>query len=179
MSYLDFLRNTRLFEKSLHSFARNRVIPTDDDILSLLEGWENLREDQSAIIIAMADSLASLRKRAIDAGVNPKTMPVGYLEMLQWVIDPLKPIIKMIPQEKPEMRVVREKLETFRGSLKDKRDHVIFIGGEQGYKDALLKGIFLSHMTGMSREAAIGAMLQQAVNDALASAANTADTADP
>ena len=175
MSYIDFLRNTRLFEKSLYDFARNRDIPTDEAIRSLLEGVENLKDDQKAIIIAMADSLTFLRKRAIDAGVNPETMPVGYLEMLQWTIDPLKQIIKMIAQEKPEMRVVREKLETFRGSLENKQAMVILIGGEKGYKDALLKGIFLSEMTGMTREAAIGAVLKQAVNDAVASAANTAD----
>jgi len=174
MSFILFFQKTKGYEKSLHDFARSRVIPTDDDIRSLLEGVEDLRDDQKAIIIAMADSLASLRRRAIDAGVNPVTMPVGYLEMLQWTIDPLKLIIKMIVQEKPEMRAVREKLKTFRKSLKDKRALIIRIGGEQGYKDALFKGIFLSEVTGMSREAAIGAMLKQAY-DAVASAANTAD----
>jgi hypothetical protein len=174
MSYIRFFQKTKSYEKSLHSFVKNRVIPTDGNIRSLLEGVEDLRDDQKAIIIAMADSLASLRRRAIDAGVNPETMSVGFLEMLQWIIDPLKPIIKMIEQEKPEMRVVREKLKTFRESLKDKRAHVIFIGGEQGYKDTMLKGILLSEMTGMSREAAIGAMLQQATHDAIASAAKTA-----
>ena len=173
MSFILFLRQVSQFADNLHNFARIRVIPSKEQIQMLLTSTESLIEVQKVIVLAMADSLASLHKKAVDAGVNPKTMPVGYLVMLQWTIDALEPIFPIIPQEKPEMRVVFTKLNKLKNDITMRLETLNLMGGEKAYKEIAFNAALLSRTTGITMKESYAAVFHSMITGI---AADTADS---
>lgn len=142
MTYLIFLRAISLFGETVKAFARKREIPSDAQIDSLREDAKQLPENQQDIVVAMVGSLASLRKKAMDAGINPITMTVGFLVMLEWSIDTFSVVINVMTAEKPEIRAPRAKLVELRQTLTRIRENLESQGGEQAYQRIALQNAF-------------------------------------
>ena len=127
MSFVRFLRALKLFEGCVHAFARNRLIPSEEQIASL-------RSDEELGIYkpyadAMADSLQSLRQKALDAGVNSRDMGSTTMsEMLLWSQNALESVITIILENKPEMKAVHQKLVNFRDDLCGMRARLDAVG---------------------------------------------------
>jgi hypothetical protein len=154
MSYLVFLRAVNDTAGFVRKFARERVIPEQSQIDLLRTNAESLDGLLKAIVIACADSMAALHIKATNAGVNQKTMPVGFLEMLQWASDALSPIISMIPGEKPEMRAIKAKLEKISQGFTRMRETFESQGGESAYEELALMVALSSYLAGHTDGAA-------------------------
>jgi len=141
---IRFLRAAKLFEGGVHAFARNRSIPSGEQIASLRSSAEELGL-YKPYADAMADSLQSLRQKALDAGVNSRDMgSTNMSEMWLWSADALESVITLIPENKPEMKAVRQRLVKFRDDLNSKRAHLDTVGDTPLFQLAAL----LSAMSG-------------------------------
>jgi len=172
MSYLAFLKAIRLFGETVMAFARTREIPSDTQIDSLRKDAEQLPKNQQDIVVAIVGSLTSLRKKAMDAGINPITMTVGFLVMLEWAIDTFSVVINMMTADKPEIRAPRVKLVDLRQTLTRIRENCKFLGGEQAYKKIALDAV-LSMRNSATTDGAAGDSSDADSSDADSSDADT------
>jgi len=128
MSFVRFLRALKLFEEYIRAFARNRSIPSEEQIASLRSIAEELGL-YKLYADAMADSLQSLRQKALDAGVNSRDMGSTTMsEMLLWSQNALESVITIILENKPEMKAVHQKLVNFRDDLCGMRARLDAVG---------------------------------------------------
>lgn len=128
MAFIRFLGVVNRFVKCVHAFARIREIPSEEQIASFRTGAEKL-EIYKPFAYAMADSLQSLRQKALNAGVNPHDMGSTTMsDMLLWSQNALESVITIIPENKPEMKAVHQKLVNFRDDLCGMRARLDAVG---------------------------------------------------
>ncbi len=129
-----FLQASKDTTDAIHDFAKNRVIPGEKQISSLREIASELTANQpKKAVEAMAASLASLRDKAIGAGVTQKKMPSSFSEMLQWSINTCKQIITAMEGDDPLMKAARKKLTEEQQTLTRKSQVLSSMGGEEAY----------------------------------------------
>jgi hypothetical protein len=146
-SFKAFFQAVKSYEESVHAFARSRQIPSDEKITSFRTVAEGLPEHK-AIVIAMADSLATIRQKALAAGVNSRDMgSTSMADMLQWAVDALVSVISIIPENKPEMKAARVKLVKERDILYAIKGRLVAVGETPVFQFATL-------LLGMSGSAA-------------------------
>jgi len=127
-----FFRAAGLFGETVLAFATKREIPTKGHI-DLLRKYAKLSENQQSIVVAMADSLDSLRKRSIDADITPLTMTFDFLVILEWAVETLSAVIHLMTAESSEIRASCAKLVKISQKITGVRDNLKSKGGGQVY----------------------------------------------
>jgi len=143
---MDFLREVKETCQIVRDFARKRQIPSEEQIDSIRVTSATLSGNQKSAVEAMADNIAFLRKQAVDAGVNPETMPVSFTEMLTWAIDTFTRMISALDWDEPLIKAARGKFVAARLELTQKHQLLAMLGGEPAY-EALSLMTLLSNMT--------------------------------
>jgi hypothetical protein len=123
MTLVGFFAGIKTFANSVHAFARSRQLPTEEEITHFRTEAAVLPDPCRPVVSAMADSLASLRQKMIDAGKS-----ASMADMWQWAVDALAHVISIIPEDRPEMKAARSKLVLLQNKLTDKKDQLNAVG---------------------------------------------------